>query len=347
MVPRRLYVSHMSKREIEVMNSDKETLTTMADLARVAGVSKITVSRALSNHPLVKPETRERIRKLAADCGYRLNVAARNLRLQRTHTIAVIVEMSASPTRPMSEPYPLALLGGIMQELTSASYNLVLTTAETFGRTAPSADGVILLGQGWHEEAVAPVAAFQLPLVVWGAVREGQSYVAVGSDNWAGGTIAAERLLAMGRRNLVFLGDTEYAEMEDRYGGFCQDLEGSDAKLLAQRSCAFTFAGGHDAMLALIDEFGDAIDGVFACSDLIAMGAARALVERSRRIPEQVSVIGFDDSPTSAFFVPALTSIRQDWNEAGRLLARKALSLVEGELAVSEKLSTHLIIRSS
>jgi DNA-binding LacI/PurR family transcriptional regulator len=337
----------MDKHHTERDRPKSKGLSTMADLARVAGVSKITVSRALSGHPLVKPETRERIRKLAADSGYRLNVAARNLRLQRTHTIAVIVEMSASPTRPMSEPYPLALLGGIMQELTSASYNLVLTTAETFGRTAPSADGVILLGQGWHEEAVAPVAAFQLPLVVWGAVREGQPYVAVGSDNWAGGAIAAERLLTMGRRNLVFLGDTEYAEMADRFGGFSAQMEGTDAKLLARRSCAFTFAGGHDAMVSLIEAFGDVIDGVFACSDLIAMGAARALVEHARRIPEQVSVIGFDDSPTSAFFVPALTSIRQDWNEAGRLLARKALALVEGEQAVSEKLPTQLIVRSS
>lgn len=329
---------------IDLSNSSAPT---MADIAKFANVSKITVSRALSGNPSVKAETRALVQKIANEHGYRLNAAARNLRLQRTHTIAVIVEMTPSPTRPMSEPYPLALLGGIVQELTTAAYNLLLTTGETFGRTLSSADAVILLGQGLHDEAVAKVSSPKLPLIVWGAVHDGQPYVTVGSDNWSGGATAAERLLSLGRRNLAFLGNIEHAEMADRFGGFYQHLESGNARLVAQRSCDFTFAGGHDAMGMLLGEFGDHIDGVFACSDLIAMGAVRALVEQQRQVPEQVSVVGFDDSPTSAFFVPALTTIRQDWNGAGRLLARKALALIEGEQAVSEQLQTTLIVRAT
>jgi DNA-binding LacI/PurR family transcriptional regulator len=320
---------------------------TMADLAKEAGVSKITISRALSNHALVKPETRARIRKLAAEKGYRLNVAARNLRLQRTHTIAVVVEMAASPTRPMSEPYPLALLGGIIQELTGAGYNLVLSTAETFTRTAPSADGVILLGQGAHDDAVTSVSASGLPMVIWGSIRNDLDHVIVGSDNVAGGAVAAQRLLAVGRRNLVFLGDTGYAEMADRFDGFCERLLVDGVAPIAFRACEFTFSSGHDAMAALINEFGSTIDGVFACSDPIAMGAIRALTEQGRSVPEHVSVVGFDDSPSAAFFIPALTTVHQDWHEGGRLLARKALSLIEGEAVASERLPVSLVARTS
>ena len=115
---------------------------TMEDLAREAGVSKITVSRALSGHPLVKEETRARIRELAEKHGYRVNIAARNLRQQRTRTIGVVIEMTPSHDRSMSEPYPLSLLGGIMQELTSHSYNMVLTTMPLFVAAPPAVDGV-------------------------------------------------------------------------------------------------------------------------------------------------------------------------------------------------------------
>lgn len=320
---------------------------TMADIADLAGVSKITVSRALSNHPTVKTETRERIRKLAAEKGYRLNVAARNLRLQRTHTIAVVVEMSASPTRPMSEPYPLALLGGIIQELTAAAYNLVLSTAETFARTAPSADGVILLGQGAHDDAVVSIAQARLPMVVWGSIRNDVDHIIVGSDNVAGGALAAQRLLSVGRRNLVFLGDTGYGEMADRFDGFCERLLADGIAPIAHRPCAFTFSSGHDAMASLIAEFGSGIDGVFACSDPIAMGAIRALTEHGRTVPDHVSIVGFDDSPSAAFFIPALTTVHQDWHEGGRLLARKALALIEGDSVKSERMPVSLVIRTS
>ena len=99
----------------------------MADLAELAGLSKITVSRALSDSPLVNPETREKIQALAHEHGYKLNVNARNLRLRRSHTVAVIVEMKPSTDRTMFDPYPLVLLGGISQELTAAGYSVLLT----------------------------------------------------------------------------------------------------------------------------------------------------------------------------------------------------------------------------
>lgn len=320
---------------------------TMADVARLAGVSPITVSRALAGNAAVRQETRERIVRIAEEAGYRLNLAARNLRHQRSNTIAVVVEMVPTSTRPMSEPYPLALLGGIIQELSSAGFTLSLSTLATFAAAPGSVDGIILLGQGMHNDAVADIERLGLPLVVWGAVRPDSHHVIVGSDNREGGALAADRMEQLGRKRLVFLGDKEHAEVADRYDGFAARLLDNGAELLGTRACEFSFVAGHDAMQELLAEHGERIDGVFASNDAIAMGAIRALAEADRRIPRDVSVIGFDDSQSASFFVPALTSVRQHWNEGGRLLARKALAAIQGEHAESEEMPVELIVRSS
>src|SRR6476661_5365544 len=121
-----------------------DSTVTMEDVARVAGVSTITVSRALRDSPLVTEQTREKIRKIAAEQGYRFNISARNLRMRRSYSVAVVVEMTPVKGRPMSDPYPLELLGGITQELTTAGYSVVLTSRQLLD-TAPvqGADGLI------------------------------------------------------------------------------------------------------------------------------------------------------------------------------------------------------------
>src|ERR1700756_993404 len=123
-----------------------ESALTMEDLAKLVGVSKITVSRALRDSPLVTPETREKVRQVAAEQGYRFNISARNLRMRCSYSVAVVVEMTPVRGRPMCDPYPLELLGGITQELTTAGYSVVLTSKQLMN-TAPvqGADGLILL----------------------------------------------------------------------------------------------------------------------------------------------------------------------------------------------------------
>ena len=206
---------------------------TMADLAELAGVSAITVSRALRDSPLVNPETRQRIKELAERQGYHFNISARNLRLRRSMTVAVVVEMKPTIERQMSGPYPLDLLGGISQELTSAGYSVLLTSLQ--GGALPSvqaADGVILLGQGAHEDAMHEVRRWGRPMVVWGAVSRHESQIVVGSDNHRGGKLAAERFLALGRRRPVFLGDSAHGEFAERLEGFQQTLAGHGIEAL-------------------------------------------------------------------------------------------------------------------
>lgn len=320
---------------------------TMADVARELGVAKITVSRALSNHSTVKESTRALIRETAERMGYRLNVSARNLRQQRTRTIAVVIEMTPSHERLMSEPYPLLLLGGILQELTAAGQNMVLTTIDLFLQAPPSADGVILLGQGVHDDAAAVIEATGLPYVVWGAEHGPPGRVVVGSDNREGGRLAAEYLLGRGRRRLLFLGDAEHGEAEDRLNGFEAGLAASGAAIVAKIPCAFTLAAGREAVAPLLDGQGLGFDGIFASSDAIAMGAIEALQARGYAIPGDVSVVGFDDSPGAALFSPRLTSIRQDWGVGGELLAQKVLAKVAGKAVASRAMPVALIVRDS
>lgn len=318
---------------------------TMADLAELAGVSAITVSRALADSPLVKADTTARIKALAKEHGYAFNVSARNLKMRSSQTVAVIVEMRPSHDRRMSDPYPLDLLGGILQELTSAGYCAVLATLQ--GHHLPTlraADAVVLLGQGANEDAVNAIAQWNMPMVVWGAEDAHGQHITVGSDNHRSGMLAAERFVALGRKRPAFLGDSAHAEVAARLAGFSEALRKRRLKTLSATPVSFTVAAGTRATHALLDRHPQ-IDALFAASDLLAIGALRALTERGRRIPEDVSIIGHDDTPLGATYVPALTSIHQNLYEGGELLARKALALITGKKVLSETLPTNLVIR--
>jgi DNA-binding LacI/PurR family transcriptional regulator len=320
---------------------------TMEDLAALAGVSTITVSRALRNSPLVTEATREKVRRVAEEQGYRFNVSARNLRMGRSYSVAVVVEMTPAKGRPMSDPYPLELLGGITQELTTAGYSVVLTSKQLLD-TAPvqGADGLILLGQGSHGEAVTALQKTGRPLVVWGAPRQDSETVVVGSDNRKGGASAAQRFLDQGRTRLVFLGDVDHAEVQERCAGFIDALNGQGSVHI-MRPKAFTFEAGFACISALLKKKNQPFDGVFAASDLLAMGAIRALAEKNLRVPEIVSVIGYDDTPGAATFIPPLTSVHQYLRDGGVLLAKKMLDLMNGQPAVSEMLPTTLMVRQT
>ncbi len=320
---------------------------TMADLARLAGTSKITVSRALADSPLVNPDTRARIQAIAREHGYKLNVNARNLRLRRSHTIAVIVEMKPSSDRSMLDPYPLNLLGGITQELTTAGYSVLLTTRhEANAAAVHAADGLILLGQGAHQDAVRRFDKLGLPMVVWGAPSNRDDHVVVGSNNRQGGALVAEHFVTIGRKHPVFVGNPSHPEILDRLNGFVDTLAEHGIKPLLMRRDEFTMAAGIDAVHSLAVREAE-FDSIFACSDLLAIGAIRALEELDKSAPRDVSVVGYDDTPLSASFLPALSTVRQDWQEGGTLLARKVLALIQGQNAQSETLPVTLVLRAT
>ncbi|MBE7218879.1 MAG: substrate-binding domain-containing protein [Caulobacteraceae bacterium] len=316
----------------------------MARLAELAGVAKVTVSRALNDSGAVHGETRSRILTLAAEHGYVINQAARSLSLKRSHMIAVVVDMEEGDARPEAEPYPLELLAGLADRADVEGYAITLTTRRRWAEArARGLDAAVLLGQGANG-AAALLSRAGLPLVVWGA-DDGSGRLFVGGDDHAGGGVAARRLLELGRRRLAFVGDAHHPELAARRAGFEAAARAGGASAFSL-SCGFSFAAGFAAGAELLRLGG--IDGVLCgAGDVCAMGMVRALLEAGAAVPDAVSVIGYDDALMAASFVPALTTVRQDWRGGGALLAEKVLALIEGRAVRSETLPVELRVRAT
>ncbi|MDB5471559.1 MAG: hypothetical protein JWR84_3119 [Caulobacter sp.] len=322
---------------------------TMEAVAKLAGVSKITVSRALRDSDLVRPELRERIREVARAAGYRLNLAARSLRTRRTQMIAVVVEKLIASDRPIADPLLLLAIGGLLEVLTPAGYALLLTTSDHFLESdAVGADGVIMIGEGEGGERARQVAELGLPTVVWGAPLGGTEACFVGSDNREGGRLAARHMVETGRTRILFLGDIRHPEVAARHEGVRDVLAAAPAALVATIPCEFSRSGGADSVTQAV-EGGLAFDAIIASSDYIAAGAYRVLADRGMAMPGQVAVIGFDDNPVAANHQPPLSSIRQDWGAAGRLLSTTMLDMLahpEAEIA-DTVLPVELVVRET
>ena len=318
----------------------------MEDVAELAGVSTITVSRSLRGHDSVRPETRERVIEIARRVGYRMNLPARNLRLARSRVVSVVVGAPSVELETVSDAFPLDLLRGFSPALTPACYRpLVATSDDLAAAGVLAAEGGILLGQGADDSALHRIAGLQVPFVVWGVERRGDPHATVDTDNRQGGDLAAARFAALGRKRAVFLGDLHHAQVAARADGFATTAQGLGLEVRAEGS-DFTFAGGYRAIERLRSA-GHPFDAVFACSDVIALGALSALREAGVDIPSEVSVIGYDDTPLAASSIPALTSVHQNWREGGRRLARKVIDLIEGRPATSEILPATLTIRET
>ena len=186
--------------------------------------------------------------------------------------------------------------------------------------------------------------------VIWGAEHNNKAVLSIGCDNHQGGLIATEHLLKLGHRHIAFLGDASghSPEFRDRYLGHVDALTsaGITANKQLQHHAINTEASGYDAAMALLDA-GITFDAVFTASDLIAIGAIRALKKRGVLVPEQVAVVGYDDIPVASFANPALTTVKQDTKYAGEILVESVLKLIRGEEVSQRLIQTSLVIRGS
>lgn len=328
----------------------------MADLARLAGVSASTVSRALSGSPLISVETRERIQELARQFNYTVNSMATDLRSGVKRTIAVVVPYEEETRQSFSDPFLHGIIGALADALTERGYEMLLSRVEADrldstaalvegGRTA----GLVLIGQWRQHDQLNAMAARGLPLVVWGTLLPDQRYCSVGGDNLQGGRLVAEHLLQLGRRHVLFLGDTGLPEVAKRYEGFTAVLreQGIEHPPELCAPVPFLAEAGRRAVLALI-ESQPALDGIFASSDLLAMAAVGALRESGRQVPREVAVVGYDDVALAAHFNPPLSTIRQPMHEAGAALVENLLAqLTDPVPPPSTVLETRLVIRES
>ena len=327
----------------------------MADIARLAGVSTSTVSRALSGSTLVNDATRVRILELARSLKYSINIGAQNLRLKQNRTVGVVVPYESGTRQHLSDPFFLSMLGSLADALTDQGFDMLLSRvdARELDAAAQPFDsgrviGIILIGQWRNHEQLNALAARHVPIVVWGAQLPQQLYCTIGGDNVAGGMLATEHLIAQGCRRIAFFGDIHFPEVTQRHAGYCNALARHridvDPQLLVPVS--FLPEGGSEAVQELARR-ATPYDAIFACSDLLAMTAINSLRQRGLRIPEDVAVVGYDDIELSTYFHPPLTTVRQPVQAAGRALVASLLALTEGGSAASSQLVTELVVRST
>jgi DNA-binding LacI/PurR family transcriptional regulator len=327
----------------------------MADIARLAGVSVSTVSRALAGNPQINAETRERVSQLARSLNYTINVGAQNLRLQKNQTIAVVVPYDARVRQHISDPFFLALVGALADALTDRGYDMLLSRvdAESLDSAAAlveggKAIGLVIVGQWRHHDQLNELAARKLPLVVWGGQMPQQLYCSVGGDNVMGGLIATRHLLQSGRRRVLFAGDAQLPEVYLRREGWRQALR--EAGIAADESLELVVPFEAIAARARLDErcaAGVDFDGVVTCSDLMAVQAVQALRAAGRRVPADVAVVGYDDMPIATYTEPALTTVHQPVLMAGEELVEALLALLRGETVPPRTLPVHMVTRAS
>jgi len=206
---------------------------------------------------------------------------------------------------------------------------------------------VIFIGQSSLHHEFNALAARDNRFVVWGAEFPDAQYCAIGSDNVAGGRRATAHLARLGRQRILFLGDTEAPEAEQRLRGYKQALERADMAFDDGLILPAHFeVQSAETVIRSAIASGLAFDAVFAASDLIAIGAIRALMRSGVRVPEDVSVVGYDNIPAARLVTPQLTTIDQDANLAGRMLVSKLIDKGDGP-AISQRLETSLLIRES
>ena len=332
---------------------------TSFDIAFLAGVSQPTVSRALRGSPVVSLETRKRIEEIARQLNYRVDKNASNLRSQHTNTLALLLFEDPTPDDSLINPFFLSMLGSITRATARQGYDLLISFQQLSGdfrqdyEDSRKADGIILLGYGDYEEyrpRLDKLVESGTHFVRWGPVLSDEPGVSIGSDNSQGGYDVTRHLLAQGRRHLAFLGHatTHYPEFFDRYRGYERAL--MEAQLGApsalQVDAITTEEAGFQAAKELVSR-GVPFDAIVAASDLIAIGALRALQESGIEVPRQVSVAGFDDIPAASSASPPLTTVMQDPRRAGELLVETLLRQIAGDPVTNSVIPTKLVVRKA
>jgi DNA-binding LacI/PurR family transcriptional regulator len=334
------------------MNAPVETIS---DIARLAGVSKSTVSRALNDSPLIGSETKELIRSIAEEHRFQMSAPARRLSTKQSNVLALVTYPYHLKSAGVPDAFMLELQSGISSALHSLDYDLLVVhvgedETEWASRYLDSgrADGFILLSATCKAKHIETLVEIEAPFVMWGA-PPGNGFSTVIGDNLTGGRVATEHLLASGRRRVAFLGGFEHDhEVEDRRRGYEAALRGAgidpDPALVVYAH--WTEQSGRDAMETLLERT-PALDAVFSCSDVMAIAAIDVLRAQGRAVPDDVAVVGYDDIAVARFCNPPLTTIRQNGPLAGRLLAENLVQRLETGVVTNVSIPAELVVRES
>ncbi|MGZ9235921.1 MAG: LacI family DNA-binding transcriptional regulator [Anaerolineales bacterium] len=332
-----------------------KTVRTIADIARLAGVSKSTVSRALNDSPLIGEETKARIHALARQHNFQINAPARRLSMKQSRTIAFVTH-AYHKDFSVADLFGLEIMGGISSGLASREYDLLIIHVDPndtkwahqyldTGRV----DGFILMTSTHKQTHVKALLELGAPFIIWGIPHPRQKYCSITGDNFNGGRFATEHLVSLKRKAIGFIGGpSDDLEVMHRQAGYESALKetGKDIEPTLMEYGDYSNTSGAEAMRRLLHKAPN-IDAVFINSDLMAIAAMDTIREHGRSVPEDIAVVGYDDLSIAAHSNPPLTTIRQNIALAGRLLAQNLIDYLQTGMVTNVSIPVELIVRKS
>ncbi len=327
---------------------DRPRVPGMHDVARRAGVSHQTVSRVLNDLPNVRPETRDRVLAAIAELGYRRNSAARTLVTRRSSMIGVLTSGSTLWG-------PSSALIGVENAARDAGYYVSVASVAGTGTGAADlqhfvdqgVEGIIVIApEGALAHAADPFVA-RVPVVMVAAGTAPAPGLHITSvDQETGARLATRHLLDLGHRRIVHVkGPDPWFDATARLRGWQSEMRTAGLRPSRPLTGDWTAASGEAAGRRLLR--GTLPTAVFAANDLMALGLTRALHDAGVSVPEQVSVVGFDDIPGAAHFIPGLTTVEQDFQALGRQCIGILLAALAGQADTTTPLAPRLIVRES
>ena len=330
---------------------------TLEQVAALAGVSRATVSRVVNGSPGVSLVVRAQVERAVAKLGYVPNRAARSLVTRRADSVALVV--SEPHARFFSEPFFAGMVRGVSGALAETGVQLLLLIAQDLadrGRleryvVGGHVDGVLLASLHGDDPLPGILERAGVPAVLVGRPAGPPLGSYVDADTRGGAARAVDHLARRGRRRIATItGPLDMGVGLDRLDGYRGGLAaaGLDADPGLVEPGDFTEEGGAAATARLLERPGPPVDAIFAASDLMAAGALRALRAAGRRVPEDVAVVGFEDSAVARYAQPPLTTVRQPIEEMGRQATRLLLAMMAGEAGGMHLiLDTELVVRAS
>lgn len=316
----------------------KKKRITIKEVAEAAGVSTQTVSRVVNNHPDVSPETLQRVQQIIKETGYAPNALARSLIQGRSHTLGVVAY-------GLDYFGPSRILTGIEQQAAEMGYSIFLNlihqpeTADVDALldslSARQVDGIIwAIPEIGHNRAWVEASNFnfRVPAMFVSGMEQAASLPLVGVDNRAIGRLATEHLLAGGAKKVgIISGPLSWWESQERQRGWREALEARRIKVDSRMMVTGDWQprSGEQGLYQLLAQCPD-IDAVFASNDQMALGALHAAHRLGRRVPQDLSIMGVDNTPEAAHFWPPLTTVRQRLREAGALVVQEIDQLIQG-----------------
>ncbi|MER6595157.1 LacI family DNA-binding transcriptional regulator [Micromonospora purpureochromogenes] len=330
-----------------------ETRATLSEIAAAAGVSVPTVSKVLNGRPDVAPTTRQKVQDLLDRRGY-------TARRATSSGGAGLIDLVF---RDLGSPWAMQILDGVEELAYRAGMGVVVSAVHGRHRTRPDrrwieqlsarrCDGVLLVLSDLSPSQQSQLDELGIPVVIIDpAGQPGAGIPSVGATNWAGGVAATEHLLALGHDRIAVIGGQPTVPCSRaRVDGYRAAMNAAGRKIPAGyvRHGDFNAPSGYREMNALLD-LSRPPTAVFACADQMALGAYEALYERGARVPDDVSIVGFDDLDAARWSAPPLTTVRQPLAEMAGMATRMLLALVAGEELDSHRieLATPLIVRQS